>query len=67
MGTTISKPDPLRTVEVIGAGYARTGAISMGLALEKLLDGPVIYGGTHFFGRTDGECRILLRQFGVPG
>jgi hypothetical protein len=55
MGGVPSKPDPSRTLEVVGCGYARTGTMSLQLALEKLLDGPVQHGGTHFIQRTDGE------------
>jgi hypothetical protein len=54
MGGSISKPDPTRRLEVIGAGYSRTGTVSMQLALEKLLNGPVMHGGTHHTVRTDG-------------
>lgn len=56
MGGVASVPtDPDRTLEVIGAGYARTGTVSMALALEKLLDGPVCHGGTQLLGREDGR------------
>lgn len=55
MGGTPSKPgDPSRGLEVIGAGFSRTGTVSMQLALEKILDGPVIHGGTHMISREDG-------------
>jgi hypothetical protein len=57
MGGGVSKPDPSRTLEVVGAGYARTGTMSLQLALEKLLDGPVQHGGSHMIVRTDGESR----------
>lgn len=56
MGGVPSVPtDPNRTLQVIGAGFARTGTVSMALALEKLLDGPVCHGGTQLLGREDGE------------
>lgn len=56
MGGVPSVPtDPSRTLQVIGAGFARTGTVSMALALEKLLDGPVCHGGTQLLGREDGE------------
>jgi Sulfotransferase domain len=56
MGGVPSVPtDPNRTLEVIGAGFARTGTVSMALALEKILDGPVCHGGTQLLGREDGE------------
>lgn len=55
MGGTPSKPaDRSRTLQVIGAGYSRTGTISMAMALEKLLDGPAFHGGTQLLGREDG-------------
>lgn len=42
MGGVPSKPgDPSRPLEVIGAGFSRTGTMSMQLALEELLQGPV--------------------------
>jgi hypothetical protein len=42
MGGIPSKPgDPSRPLEVIGAGFSRTGTMSMQLALEELLRGPV--------------------------
>ncbi|UKZ70855.1 uncharacterized protein TrAtP1_011824 [Trichoderma atroviride] len=49
MGGVPSIPtDKSRTVQVISAGYSRTGTVSMALALEKLLDGPVMHGGNAF-------------------
>lgn len=54
MGGVPSVPkDPNRTLQVIGAGYSRTGTSSMALALEKLLDGPVCHGGSQMLGRED--------------
>lgn len=40
MGGIPSKPDPARfdCVQVIGAGFSRTGTNSLQLALEKILD-----------------------------
>lgn len=59
MGGTISKPDPSRTIEVIGAGASRTGTSSLQLGLEKLLDGPVYHGGTHvYFSDDDAHMRL---------
>lgn len=55
MGANPSIPqDPSKTLKVIGAGYSRTGTLSMTFALEKLLDGPVMHGGSQFLGREDG-------------
>lgn len=31
----------------------------MTFALEKLLDGPVMHGGSQFLGREDGACSII--------
>lgn len=56
MGGAPSVPtDPGRKIQVICAGFSRTGTLSMSFALEKLLDGPVCHGGTQLFGREDGE------------
>ncbi|KAK7984160.1 hypothetical protein PG989_011562 [Apiospora arundinis] len=49
MGGSLSKPDPSRSLEVIGAGYSRTGTSSMQLALERLVDGPIYHGGTQIW------------------
>ncbi|KAL1877914.1 hypothetical protein Daus18300_002267 [Diaporthe australafricana] len=48
MGGVASKPgsDPDCTLQVIGAGFSRTGTVTMALALERLLEGPVCHGGT---------------------
>lgn len=55
MGGIPSVPqDSSRTLKVIGAGYSRTGTLSMALALERLLDGPVMHGGSQLLGREDG-------------
>lgn len=56
MGGVASIPtDSSRTVQVISAGYSRTGTVSMSMALDKLLDGPILHGGTQIFVRDDGE------------
>lgn len=56
MGGAPSKPgDSSRGLEVIGAGYSRTGTVSTQLALEKVLNGPVLHGGTHMITREDGS------------
>lgn len=55
MGAEASIPtDPSRKVQVISAGYSRTGTLSMCMALAKLVDGPVLHGGTHIIVRDDG-------------
>jgi len=56
MGGVASIPtDPSQKVTVISAGYSRTGTVSMSLALAKLLDGPVLHGGTQILVRDDGR------------
>ncbi|KAI8631679.1 P-loop containing nucleoside triphosphate hydrolase protein [Xylariaceae sp. FL1651] len=58
MGGVPSVPrDPSRQVQVICAGYARTGTSTMALAVEKLLDGPVLHGGTQVLNREDAYCK----------
>ena len=56
MGGVESVPTDLsRKVQVISAGYSRTGTVSMSLALAKLVDGPVLHGGTQILTRDDGK------------
>jgi len=58
MGAAPSIPtDPSRTVQVIGAGFSRTGTVSMQMALEILLKGPVLHGGTQIIAREDAYCK----------
>ncbi|KAH9892261.1 P-loop containing nucleoside triphosphate hydrolase protein [Xylariomycetidae sp. FL2044] len=59
MGGTLSKPDLSREVEVIGAGYSRTGTSSLQIALEKLIGGPVYHGGTQIWTSGD-DARVKL-------
>ncbi|KAL7791374.1 P-loop containing nucleoside triphosphate hydrolase protein [Trichoderma ceciliae] len=64
MGGVPSVPtDRTRTLQVIGAGYSRTGTVSMALALEKLLNGPAMHGGTQLFGREDAYIRLWCDIF----
>jgi phosphoribosyl-dephospho-CoA transferase len=57
MGGVPSIPtNPSRKLQVIGAGYSRTGTVTMQLALEQLLDGPVLHGATQILSREDGEA-----------
>jgi len=64
MGGNPSVPTDLsRTLKVIGAGYSRTGTLSMALALEKLLDGPVMHGGSQLLGREDGKDVLIETSF----
>lgn len=63
MGGVPSIPrDKSQSLRVIGAGYSRTGTVTMQLALEKLLDGPVMHGGTHIFSREDGSSMYPTRS-----
>ncbi|RFU81558.1 nad dependent epimerase dehydratase [Trichoderma arundinaceum] len=58
MGQTASVPtDRKRKLEVIGAGFSRTGTLSYAFALEKLLDGPVHHTGTQLLKREDAYCK----------
>ena len=60
MGAVPSIPrDRSRQLEVIGAGYGRTGTSAISMALEKLLDGPVMHGGSQILAREDGESLML--------
>ncbi|KAF7558892.1 hypothetical protein G7046_g5258 [Stylonectria norvegica] len=64
MGGTVSVPDgPSVTLKVIGAGYSRTGTLSMALALERLLHGPVMHGGSQLLGREDAYVRLWSQIF----
>ncbi|KAK5994084.1 hypothetical protein PT974_07524 [Cladobotryum mycophilum] len=64
MGGVPSIPtDRSRTLQVIGAGYSRTGTVSMSLALEKLLDGPAMHGGTQLLGREDAYAKLWVDIF----
>ncbi|KJZ71270.1 hypothetical protein HIM_09343 [Hirsutella minnesotensis 3608] len=61
MGCVPSVPtDPSRTVEVIAAGFSRTGTSSMSIALARLLDGPFMHGGSQVLGREDAYVRLLI-------
>ncbi|KAG9252562.1 uncharacterized protein F5Z01DRAFT_676037 [Emericellopsis atlantica] len=64
MGGNASVPtDPNRTLQLIGAGYSRTGTLSMAMALEKLLDGPVMHGGSQLLGREDEYVKLWTDVF----
>ncbi|CAM1503152.1 Fc.00g079280.m01.CDS01 [Cosmosporella sp. VM-42] len=64
MGGVASVPyDRTRSLRVIGAGYSRTGTLSMALALEKLLDGPVMHGGSQLLGREDAYVKLWTEIF----
>ncbi|KAL8303332.1 hypothetical protein RB597_005107 [Gaeumannomyces tritici] len=63
MGGNPSKPVPGKKLQVIAAGYSRTGTVAMQLALEKLLSGPVLHGGTAILGREDAHCRLWVEAY----
>ena len=46
--------DLSRSIQVIGAGFSRTGTVSFTLALEKLLKGPVCHSGSASLVREEG-------------
>ncbi|KAF4945215.1 hypothetical protein FGADI_12114 [Fusarium gaditjirri] len=59
MGGVASVPtDRTRPLKVIGAGYSRSGTLSMAMALEELLDGPVMHGGSQLLGREDAYIKL---------
>jgi len=63
MGQQPSIPTDLsREVQVIGAGFSRTGTVSFALALEKLLKGPVCHSGTAILRREEGLFRRIQDQ-----
>ncbi|PNY26920.1 Uncharacterized protein TCAP_03149 [Tolypocladium capitatum] len=71
MGAVPSVPtDRSQSLQVIGAGYPRTGTVSMTIALEKLLGGPVMHSGTHLFGGKDSYaklwCEIMRNRNNKP-
>jgi hypothetical protein len=51
--------DLSRSVQVIGAGYSRTGTVSLSLALERLLNGPVCHSGVATLLREEGTSNPL--------
>ena len=65
MGQQPSIPTDLsREVQVIGAGFSRTGTVSFALALEKLLKGPVCHSGTAILRRE--ECKPSESRIKIP-
>ncbi|KAK3308719.1 uncharacterized protein B0T15DRAFT_116694 [Chaetomium strumarium] len=64
MGGVPSVPrDRTRKLEVISGAYSRTGTVSLSLALETLLDGPVMHGGTQLIGREDAYVKLWHEIF----
>ncbi|KAJ4397444.1 hypothetical protein N0V93_001672 [Gnomoniopsis smithogilvyi] len=66
MGGVASIPtDPSQKVQVISAGYSRTGTVSMSMALDKLLEGPILHGGTQILVRDDEleYCKTWIKAY----
>ncbi|KAK8075352.1 nad dependent epimerase dehydratase [Apiospora hydei] len=64
MGGVPSKPGDASTkLEVIGAGYSRTGTASMQIALEMLMQGPVQHGGGHLLWREDSFPKRWVQAY----
>ncbi|KAI2627123.1 P-loop containing nucleoside triphosphate hydrolase protein [Xylaria nigripes] len=64
MGALPSVPqDRSRKVQVICAGYSRTGTSTMALAIGKLLNGPFFHGGTQILKREDAYCRKWIEVY----
>ncbi|KAI0135845.1 hypothetical protein F4814DRAFT_402678 [Daldinia grandis] len=64
MGGVASIPtDPSQKVQVISAGYSRTGTVSMSMALAKLVNGPVLHGGTQILTRDDEYCSTWIKAY----
>ncbi|EGR49684.1 uncharacterized protein TRIREDRAFT_60560 [Trichoderma reesei QM6a] len=58
MGQAASVPtDKTRKLEVIDAGFSRTGTLSYAYALERLLNGPVHHTATQLLNREDEYCK----------
>lgn len=57
---SIPKDNFGRSMEVIAVGLPRTGTLSMSVALQMLLGGPVMHGGSHLFARADDGTLICL-------
>ena len=54
--------DRSRPLRVIGAGMGRTGTASFTAALEILLDGPALHGGSASLYREEGKKAYLNRK-----
>ncbi|ETS73814.1 hypothetical protein PFICI_14760 [Pestalotiopsis fici W106-1] len=69
MGGTASKPDYTRNFEVLGAGFSRTGTLSLQIALEKLLQGPVVHGATGLLTRPESFIKnwVLITRAKADG
>ncbi|OAA78916.1 hypothetical protein LEL_02402 [Akanthomyces lecanii RCEF 1005] len=68
MGGVPSVPrDKSRRLQVIAAGYSRTGTTSISIALAHLLHGPVFHGGSQIFQREDAWMREWCRMVDADG
>lgn len=66
MGAAPSIPtDNSRKLQVIGAGYIRTGTLSFAMACETLLEGPAWHGGSQILHREDGLNPNTPYQFPI--
>ncbi|KAJ5035646.1 uncharacterized protein L3040_008111 [Drepanopeziza brunnea f. sp. 'multigermtubi'] len=68
MGQQPSIPTDLsRELQVIGAGFSRTGTVSFAMALERLLSGPVCHSGTAILLREEAYVQkwIAIQQKGA--
>jgi hypothetical protein len=63
MGGVASIPTDERDVQVISAAYSRTGTVSMSLALDKILEGPILHGGNQILTRDDEYCRTWIKAY----
>jgi hypothetical protein len=63
MGVLPSKPDSSKSLQVIGAGFSRTGTLSTALAFEKLFDGPSFHGGSTYLLGTDRNLKKWTELF----
>jgi len=57
MGQTASQPASGKKLQVIGAGFSRTGTTSFGAALSYLLDGPCYHGGTQMLNSPESHIK----------
>ncbi|KUJ15231.1 uncharacterized protein LY89DRAFT_783419 [Mollisia scopiformis] len=62
MGQQPSIPTDLsRELQVIGAGFSRTGTVSFSMALERLLQGPVCHSGTAVLMREEEYIKSWIK------
>lgn len=66
MGQQASRPEPGRSIRVIGAGLPRTGTASFSEALAILLEGPVYHGGTQVTIGPEKNIKGWTKLLGRP-